>query len=89
MAEFFLSVPGALVVIGLGILVLVPAAQTRRTGARARLNAADARPAMQIAVSIVMLAAGLWVMLSGQYSADAMHWASGAIGTVVGYWLKP
>ena len=89
MAEFFLSVPGALAVIGLGLLVLAPNARARRTGARARLGADDARPVMQVAVSIVMLAAGLWLMLSGHYGADAAHWASGAIGTVVGYWLKP
>ena len=43
---------------------------------------------MQIVTSGVILAAGLWVILSGRYDADAQRWASGAIGTVVGYWLK-
>ena len=89
MAEFFFSVPGALVVIGLGILVLAPRGRSRRSGARAPLTADDVRPLMQVVVPCVIHGAGLWVMLSGRYSADAVHWASGAIGTVVGYWLKP
>ena len=89
MAEFFFSVPGALAIVGLGILVLARNAGERRTAPRTRVAADAARPVMQIAVSVVMLAAGLWVILSGHYGADAMHWASGAIGTVVGYWLKP
>ena len=88
MAEFFFSVPGAVALIGLGILVLSRGADARRPAARTRA-AGDARAVMQIAVSIVMLATGLWVMLSGHYGTEAMHWASGAIGTVVGYWLKP
>jgi hypothetical protein len=87
MAEFFFSLPGAVALVGLGILVLSRGAGARRPAARPR--AGDARPVMQIAVSIVMLATGLWVMLSGHYSAEAAPWASGAIGTVVGYWLKP
>jgi hypothetical protein len=89
MAEFFFSVPGAVALVGLGMLVLTRGAGARRPAARSRAADDSVRPVMQIAVSIVMLAAGLWVMLSGHYGADAMHWASGAIGTVVGYWLKP
>ena len=86
MAEFFLSVPGAVATVGLGILLLTRPIRPRVCAARGH---DAARPIMQIVVSAVMLAAGLWVMLSGNYGAAAMHWASGAIGTVVGYWLKP
>ena len=89
MAEFFFSVPGAVALVGLGMLVLSRGASARRPAARTRAAGDSVRPVMQIAVSIVMLAAGLWVMLSGHYGAEARHWASGAIGTVVGYWLKP
>jgi hypothetical protein len=87
MAEFFLSVPGALVVVGLGILLLSRRG-ARRSG-RAYVSEPDVRLAMQIVVSLVILAAGLWVMLSGHYAEDATRWAAGAVGTVVGYWLKP
>ena len=44
---------------------------------------------MQIAISAVILGSGLWVILSGHYNAGAERWAAGAIGTVMGYWLKP
>jgi hypothetical protein len=44
---------------------------------------------MQVAISIVVLGAGLWVILSGHDTTDSERWASGAIGTVMGYWLKP
>ena len=88
MAEFFVSVPGALTIAGLGILLLIRGGGPRRQ-TRVMPNAPDVRLAMQIAVSIVMLASGLWVMLSGQYDVEARHWAAGAMGTVVGYWLKP
>jgi hypothetical protein len=86
MAEFFLSIPGAVATVSLGILLLTRPIRPRMGAARGQ---DAARPIMQIVVSAVLLAAGLWVMLSGNYGADAMHWASGAIGTVVGYWLKP
>lgn len=88
MAEFFLSVPGALTIAGVGILLLSRHGDSRRA-TRAREDASSARLLMQIVVSAVILGAGLWVILSGRYGADAMHWASGAVGTVVGYWLKP
>jgi hypothetical protein len=87
MADFFLSVPGLLSTAGVGALILLrsdgrpPQAGVRGEG--------TARLAMQIAISAVILGAGLWVILSGRYTADAGRWASGAIGTVMGYWLKP
>jgi phosphomannomutase len=88
MADFFLSVPGLLATAGVGALILLRSGNTAPRVAAAR----DERPArliMQMAISTVILGAGLWVILSGRYSADAGRWASGAIGTVMGYWLKP
>jgi hypothetical protein len=86
MADFFLSVPGLLATAGVGALILLRSRPARRNAAR---GDAPARLVMQIAVSTVILGAGLWVILSGRYDADAQRWASGAIGTVMGYWLKP
>jgi hypothetical protein len=88
MAEFFFSVPGGLTIVGLGILLLARRGAPRST-VRLRAPEDNVRLVMQIVVSAVILSAGLWVMLSGRYGADAMHWAAGAMGTVVGYWLKP
>ena len=88
MADFFLSLPGLLSTAGVGALILLRSGpgSTRPGATRGR---ADARLAMQIVISLIVLGAGLWVILSGRYTPDAERWASGAIGTVMGYWLKP
>ena len=87
MADFFLSVPGLLATAGVGALILLRSGAASARGA-AR-DSANVRLGMQIVISLVILGAGLWVILSGHYAADSGRWASGAIGTVMGYWLKP
>jgi|GEM_PF-2654484 hypothetical protein len=42
---------------------------------------------MAVGISLVVLAAGLYVVLSKKYSDEVQRWAFGAIGMVVGYWL--
>ena len=86
MAHFFLSIPGLIACVGIGALVLVPGPRRRIAAAP---PAGGARRLMQIVISLVVLGAGLWVILSARYDADAQRWAAGANGTVVGYWLKP
>jgi len=86
MADFFVSVPGVLSTIGVGALILLRSGGTRPRGARGE---GQVRLIMPIAISAVILGSGLWVILSGHYNADAERWAAGAIGTVMGYWLKP
>jgi hypothetical protein len=87
MADFFLSVPGLLATAGVGVLILLRSGG----GSRPRPARGEDRTtrAVQIAISAVILGAGLWVILSGRYPTDSERWASGAIGTVMGYWLKP
>ena len=87
MADFFLSVPGLLSTAGVGALILLRSGRSRP--AAVVRGESSVRLVMQIAISTVVLAAGLWVILSGHYAADAERWAAGAIGTVMGYWLKP
>jgi hypothetical protein len=84
LVRFLVSVPGIIAI--LGIAALAVSARPRRRAAAAPAGRAPA--AMQIVVSVIVLAAGLWVMLSGRYDADVEKWAAGAIGTVVGFWLK-
>jgi len=48
----------------------------------------DVRIAMQAAVSIVLLTAGLLVLLGGLGDADLQKAAGGWVGVVVGFWLK-
>ena len=70
MADFFLSAPGLLATAGIGMLILL---RGSRAGAGARAPRAEARTGgtMQVVVSAVVLAAGLWVILSGHYTSDA------------------
>ena len=43
---------------------------------------------MQILVSVALLGAALYVILSKQYASDDAKWAYGIVGTIIGYWLK-
>jgi hypothetical protein len=39
-------------------------------------------------ISIVVLVCGLYVILSDKYPDSTAKWAYGAIGIVIGYWLR-
>lgn len=47
-----------------------------------------ARVWMQVAISLLALVAGLYMVMSGGYSPADVAWATGMIGVVVGYWLR-
>jgi hypothetical protein len=42
---------------------------------------------IQGGLTIILLVAGLYVILSKQYEPSDKHWAFGTIGTLVGYWF--
>jgi hypothetical protein len=42
-----------------------------------------------ILVSLALLAASLWVILSGNYDAGTQKWAYGIAGSMIGYWVIP
>ena len=44
---------------------------------------------MQVVVSLVLLSATLFVILSKHYAPEDKWWAYTTLGLVVGYWLKP
>jgi hypothetical protein len=88
MADFFLSVPGLLATAGVGALILLRSGTKPARQGTAR-DATNVRLVMQIVISLIILGAGLWAILSGHSGPDSERWASGAIGTVMGYWLKP
>lgn len=53
------------------------------------LLAADhTAPIMQVCISVIVLSASLWIVLSQRYQNVEKHWAYGAIGTIIGFWLK-
>lgn len=43
---------------------------------------------VRIAISLILLVACLYVVLSRQYEAGDKNWAYGTIGALTGYWLK-
>ena len=43
---------------------------------------------MSIVVSLAVLGSALYIVLSGGYAEAEQKWAFGAIGTILGYWLK-
>jgi mannose/fructose/N-acetylgalactosamine-specific phosphotransferase system component IID len=42
---------------------------------------------MPTIISVVLLAASLWVILTKRYQPTDRHWAYGIVGTIIGYWL--
>ena len=43
---------------------------------------------MKPIVSIILLIASLFIILSKSYNADQEKWAFGSLGTILGFWLK-
>ncbi len=48
----------------------------------------EVKLAMSVAVSAILLAAGLYVVLSNDGGADLQKAATGWIGLILGYWLQ-
>jgi hypothetical protein len=42
----------------------------------------------KMTVTLILLFASLFVIMSQRYPARDKHWAYGTIGTLIGYWLK-
>lgn len=43
---------------------------------------------IRVLISLIVLAAALWVILSNKYAPKVEHWAYATIGTIVGFWLR-
>jgi hypothetical protein len=46
------------------------------------------RTMMQVFVSLVLLGASVYIILSQSYNPNDKHWAYATAGTVLGFWLK-
>jgi hypothetical protein len=40
-------------------------------------------------VTTILMLASLWIILSNRYDEDVQKWAFGAMGSVLGFWLRP
>jgi hypothetical protein len=47
-----------------------------------------AQKLMKPIISIIVLIASLYIILSNSYKADQEKWAFGSLGTILGFWLK-
>lgn len=54
-----------------------------------RLVGGGYRIFMEIVVSLTVLASALYIILSGNFDEGSQKWAFGAVGSIIGYWLKP
>lgn len=43
---------------------------------------------MQVSVSLLLLTAALFAILSDHYQLSTMHWAYATVGTILGFWLR-
>jgi len=80
MVEFISTLPGAIATITLIILVISP--NLKKT-----ISKDNVKIWMQVILSIIVVAASLYVILSSNYDDGVEKWAFGAIGTVLGFWL--
>jgi len=53
-----------------------------------RTTKMEGRTAMQIAVSLCLLGAALYAILSLRYDVNTKHWAFATAGTILGFWLR-
>jgi multisubunit Na+/H+ antiporter MnhB subunit len=44
---------------------------------------------MPVIVSLIVILASLYVILSQQFPDDDKKWAYTSVGTILGYWLRP
>ena len=66
----------------------VPKAKASPQMPRASASAGNPAFWVRVAVTTAVLLSGLFVILSKNYDSEQQKWAFGAIGTIVGYWLK-
>ena len=52
------------------------------------MTEAQTKILVQIVVSLTVLTASLYVVLSGRYDETYAKWAFGMVGLIVGYWLR-
>lgn len=89
MRNFITSLPGGLTVAGLLVLIIW---RLTLPGVRPGFPpfAPDAPPtvsAIQVAITMMVLVASLYIVLADRYPTDTEKWAFGTIGLLIGYWM--
>jgi hypothetical protein len=76
------TLPKALFIVGVVLLLLVANIQVLST------DRIDPRLMVQVLVSLVLLGATLYVIVSKSYQPKDKNWAYTTLGMVIGFWLK-
>lgn len=91
MRNFITSLPGAITLTGILVLIVWRLALTLPDlPSRFPPFAPDAPPvvlATQIVITMIVLISSLYVVLSRRYPSDTEKWAFGTIGLLIGYWM--
>jgi hypothetical protein len=88
MKRYFTSTPGIISVIGILILIGFSVFTIfNPLSAPPSAGISITNKTMPIIVSIIVLLAGLYVILSKKYPDDTQKWAFGVVGLIIGYWL--
>ena len=82
-----------LIVIGIGILFLVmyrflPKSLPRMSRYSRRRKRFDRRT-MAFLLSVAVIGCALYIILSPKYVGESERWAFGAMGIIIGFWLRP
>lgn len=89
MRSFISSPPGLISIVGLLVLIIwrgLFVALPPDLNPLAPLSV-SAVLATQIVISMIVLIACLYIILSQEYESDTEKWAYGAVGIILGYWL--
>jgi hypothetical protein len=52
------------------------------------LTQVSTKDIVQVIISVLLVGASVFVILSNRYGEKEQHWAYGTIGTLIGFWLK-
>lgn len=89
MRNFITSLPGVITLAGILVLIVW---RLTLLGVRPGFPpfAPGAPPtvlATQIAITMIVLVASLYIILTRRYPTDTEKWAFGTIGLLIGYWM--
>ncbi|WP_299485220.1 hypothetical protein [Acaryochloris sp. IP29b_bin.137] len=65
-----------------------PSGTIANTSAAQSLSKPAIRLYISVVLSLVVLTSSIYVILNGSYDDSTEKWAFGAVGTILGYWLK-
>lgn len=71
------------------VKVAPPAGSTAAGVLRASQQSRRTRHRLSLAVSVFVLLAALYVVISHHYGQAQQKWAYAAVGAILGFWLKP